>query len=303
MAYESYYTNKIIKTTKAQYDALKNGESVKGYKLNEKDTFVLDIDSLYNDLNNYVAKRNQLENNVDLNTITTTGFYRLNNTHANSPSAPFGQMIVCQAYGDTIAQVIFRYNEPKMFLRTGNVVNNSAGSWTGWKTVSTDDHTHTSLNTAFVFKNEDMPQGSANLSATTTAHKLTLYRNGLSVPYQMDNSNDGGILRCRGNSESNTIFELATWDDSGAGETIQFNYYPTNSQVTPTYSVTVPKKTGTILLTTDSSSAGNAEANKVVTRNDAGSIQTEKLAVSSGTTTKATMQYNSTEDCIEFIFA
>ena len=35
----------------------------------------------------------------------------------------------------------------------------------------------------------------------------------------------------------------------------------------------------------------------------AGSIQTKKLAVSSGTTTKATMQYNSTEDCIEFIFA
>ena len=210
MAYESYYTNKIIKTTKAQYDALKNGESVKGYKLNEKDTFVLDIDSLYNDLNNCVTKRNQLENNVDLNTVTTTGFYRLNNTHANSPSAPFGQMIVCQAYGDTIAQVVFRYNEPKMFLRTGNVVNNSAGSWTEWKTVSTDDHTHTSLNTAFVFKNADMPQGSANLSATTTAHKLTLYRNGLSIPFQMDTANDGGILRCRGTSESNTILELAT---------------------------------------------------------------------------------------------
>ena len=59
--------------------------------------------------------------------------------------------------------------------------------------------------------------------------------------------------------------------------------------------------TGTITL--DSSSAGNATANKVVIRNAAGSIQTEKLAVSSGTTTKATMQYNSTEDCIEFIFA
>ena len=58
-----------------------------------------------------------------------------------------------------------------------------------------------------------------------------------------------------------------------------------------------------VLDTSDSSSAGNAAADKVVIRNDAGSIQTEKLAVSSGTTTKATMQYNSTEDCIEFIFA
>lgn len=112
-------------------------------------------------------------------------------------------------------------------------------------------HTHTSLNTAFVFNNSDMAEGSANLSATATAHKTTFYRNGLSIPYQMDDANDGGILRCRGNSESNVIFELATWDDSGAGETIQFNYYPTTSQVTPTYSVTVPKKSGTIALTSD----------------------------------------------------
>lgn len=112
-------------------------------------------------------------------------------------------------------------------------------------------HTHTSLNTAFVFNNSDMPEGSDNLSKTTTAHKINFYRNGLSIPYQMDNPNDGGILRCRGNSESNVIFELGTWDDSGAGETIQFNYYPTTSQVTPTYSVSVPKKTGTIALTND----------------------------------------------------
>ena len=55
--------------------------------------------------------------------------------------------------------------------------------------------------------------------------------------------------------------------------------------------------------TSDVSSAGNAAQNKVVSRNAAGSIQSEKFAVSSGTTTKATMQYNSSEDCIEFIFA
>lgn len=116
---------------------------------------------------------------------------------------------------------------------------------------SDSSHTHTSLNTAFAFNNRDMPQEATNLSATTTAHTINFYRNALSIPYQMDNANDGGILRCRGNSESNVIFELATWDDSGAGETIQFNYYPTTSQVTPTYSVSVPKKTGTIALTSD----------------------------------------------------
>ena len=37
--------------------------------------------------------------------------------------------------------------------------------------------------------------------------------------------------------------------------------------------------------------------------NSAGSANSVALKDSSGTTTKATMQYNSTEDCIEFIFA
>lgn len=59
--------------------------------------------------------------------------------------------------------------------------------------------------------------------------------------------------------------------------------------------------TGTITL--DSSSAGNAAADKVVLRNATGSIQSEKIAISSGATTKVNMQYNSTEDCVEFIFA
>ena len=70
MAYESYYTNKIIKTTKAQYDALKNGESVKGYKLNEKDTFVLDIDSLYNDL----ANKTETDNGIN-KSLYNLGYY------------------------------------------------------------------------------------------------------------------------------------------------------------------------------------------------------------------------------------
>ena len=99
--------------------------------------------------------------------------------------------------------------------------------------------------------NTDIPEGVGNLSTTATAHKVTTYRNGLTIPYQMDNTNDGGILRVRGTSEDNTIFELGTWDDAGGGETIQFNYYSTDSQATPTHSVTVPKKSGTIALLSD----------------------------------------------------
>ena len=96
-----------------------------------------------------------------------------------------------------------------------------------------------------------MKEESANLASTTSAHVMTFYRNGISIPYQMNDSNDGGILRVRGTSESNCELELATWDDSGGGETIKFNYYPTTSTVSPTYSVSVPKKSGTLALTSD----------------------------------------------------
>ena len=100
-----------------------------------------------------------------------------------------------------------------------------------------------------IVKDSNMPSGAANLSASATAHRVTMYRNGVSIPYLADNPNDGGILRVRGSTESDCILELGTWDDSGSGETIQFNYYPTTSQITPTYSVSVPKATGTIALT------------------------------------------------------
>ena len=103
----------------------------------------------------------------------------------------------------------------------------------------------------------DIPEGAANLSATASVHTLSIYRNGITIPYQMDNVNDGGMLRVRGTAESNCILELGTWDDSGSGETIQFNYYPTTSQVTPTYSVSVPKHSGT-LVTTDGHGASGS---------------------------------------------
>ena len=159
------------------------------------------------DLDNYTKKSIKLSDNVDLNTVTSSGFYRLmNHTQANFPHS---QMIVSRG-DDTIAQLVFPYADTSMYVRTGNPFNTSGGLWHDWKQVAFTDHTHTSINTAFVFNNNDMPEGSANLSATTNAHQISFYRNGLSVPYQMNDTNDGGILRCRGNSESNVILELAT---------------------------------------------------------------------------------------------
>ena len=95
----------------------------------------------------------------------------------------------------------------------------------------------------------DIPEVADNLLNYASVHSIKFYRNGFLIPYQMDNTNDGGFFRVRGTTEDNVVCEIGTWDDSGSGETIQFNYYPTTSTINPTYSVSVPKATGTLALT------------------------------------------------------
>lgn len=143
----------------------------------------------------------------------------------------------------------------KNYSNGGTIIDDNSTSsdraWSGNKLTNALAGKVDKTGDPIVFKTDNIPEEAANLSATATTHRITAYQNGLSIPYKGDNTNDGGILRVRGKSESDCILELGTWDDSGAGETIQFNYYPTTSQVTPTYSVSVPKKSGTIALTSD----------------------------------------------------
>ena len=59
----------------------------------------------------------------------------------------------------------------------------------------------------------------------------------------------------------------------------------------------------TFTVTLDSSAAGNRAANKVVLAKAAGQIDSDKFTVTSAGTTKSTIQYNTTEGCLEFVFA
>ena len=171
-----------------------------------------------------------IKNKPSLSTVATSGDYE---DLSNKPTIPAvnNATLTIQKNGNTV----------KTFTA------NASSDVTCNITCLTD---HQSL-APIVHNDADIPEGAANLSSTATKHKVTAYRNGFSIPYRADDTNDGGILRVRGTGESDCILELGTWDDSGSGETIQFNYYPTTSQVTPTYSVTVPKKSGIIALTSD----------------------------------------------------
>lgn len=164
-----------------------------------------------------------IKNKPNLATVATSGSY---SDLSNKPN--LATVATSGSYNDLS-------NKPTIPTKTSELTNNSGF-------VSPQN---------VLFNDTDVPEGSGNLSDTATAHKITTYRNGLTIPYQIGNTNDGGMLRVRGTSEDNCILELSTWDDSGGGETIQFNYYPTTSKDTPTHSVSVPKKSGTIALTSD----------------------------------------------------
>lgn len=68
----------------------------------------------------------------DLNTATTSGFYRIGGGQANSPGE-WGQLIVCQGAGDTITQIYGDYGSGTLYTRSGNPSNvGGTGSWRGW---------------------------------------------------------------------------------------------------------------------------------------------------------------------------
>lgn len=93
------------------------------------------------------------------------------------------------------------------------------------------------------------------------AATMRLYRDGLAISNPAT-PNDVGFIRCLGTGESDTVLEIATGDDGGSGESIVFRGYTTQNTIG--YSVAVPKKSGTIALTSDIPAATSV-ANKAAT--------------------------------------
>lgn len=125
---------------------------------------------------------------------------------------------------------------------------NKMKSWVS-ANFSSKEHTHSALNSAFYFNNSNISVDSTNLIEGQNPNSLNFYRNGVLIP-NPGVKTDGGMLRVNGTDESNTVVELSAFDDRGEGETIQFNYYGLESHA-PVYSVAVPKRSGTVALTSD----------------------------------------------------
>lgn len=83
-----------------------------------------------NALNLKVDKIIDVGSSCDLNTIITTGFYRLNSNITNGPGGvDWCQMIVSRG-NDTILQIIIKYSNSAMCIRGGTTT-----TWGPWRTL------------------------------------------------------------------------------------------------------------------------------------------------------------------------
>lgn len=97
---------------------------------------ISNVDGLQDALNGKVNAN--ASTTADLNTVTTSGFYRLSSSNANSPCSN-GQLLVIHGGGDTITQIAGSYSTGDLYTRSGNVINNPNGKWTEWAKVVTSN--------------------------------------------------------------------------------------------------------------------------------------------------------------------
>ena len=70
-----------------------------------------------------------LDNDIDLNTITDSGFYRLQDSYKNGPgNCSYGQMLVVHGGADTVSQFVMPYSSSIVYVRNGNTVGNASGA-------------------------------------------------------------------------------------------------------------------------------------------------------------------------------
>ena len=116
-------------TTTAAHRVL---DARQGKALNDK---INEVNTAFTNYKSTIV-RSWVPSGTDLNTVQVSGFYRINANHANAPSGvDYGQLLVIQGGSDTIVQMAFPYKSTTFYIRVGNVVGNTTGSWTSWRAV------------------------------------------------------------------------------------------------------------------------------------------------------------------------
>jgi hypothetical protein len=89
-----------------------------------------------------------IPNNVSLNTVVTSGFYRLSQNHPDAPNdnISHGQMIVSRGE-DTVLQIITGWGNNNFYIRQGNPpeAGNPNGTWQPWRKLYHDGNNRMTL--------------------------------------------------------------------------------------------------------------------------------------------------------------
>lgn len=107
-------------------------------ELYDINTFNENVDKIDKELALTKRFTQTVQSGTDLNTVTESGFYRLNSNHPNSPKeCYYGQLLVLHGGGDTIGQILMNYTDGSLWARGGNPSDVSGnGTWHEWKKLS-----------------------------------------------------------------------------------------------------------------------------------------------------------------------
>jgi len=150
---------------------------------------------------------------VDLNTLTTSGVYRIQNTEANRPSSlQWGQLLVIQGGADTITQIYGDYTAGTLYTRSGNPSNvGGVGSYSPWRTLL-GDHNYSSY---------ALPLTGGSVTGTTNIDGTTFYVDAVNHRVGINKNNPAYLLDVAGRiSYNGAIGEGADTTLSSFGTTL-----------------------------------------------------------------------------------
>lgn len=138
-------------------------------------------------LNNYVTKGSILKDNVNLDSITTTGFYRA----SGLKTLPgYGQLLTIFAGGDTITQIYGAF-DGRLYTRGGNPTDvGGHGYWSSWKTIiyDGDNISHFANDVGYIKTHQDI---SGKADKSQLANYLPLSGGKMSGVLQLDTPSTG----------------------------------------------------------------------------------------------------------------
>ena len=138
-------------------------------------------------LSNYVTKGSILEDNVNLDSITTTGFYRA----SGLKTLPgYGQLLTIFAGGDTITQIYGAF-DGRLYTRGGNPTDvGGHGYWSSWKTIiyDGDNISHFANDSGYLTSHQDI---SGKADKSQLANYLPLSGGKMSGVLQLDTPSTG----------------------------------------------------------------------------------------------------------------